>query len=439
MFKPNISPTLLDQIKQSEPHTKVLATGEKVIVDPEATTERVMLWFYLLINVGGFMNVPTAYTEKYVGWWLSFLLPLILYLPLLPLLWWLKPRIVLYPPGGSDLGNVFRILGICFKRGGLKKMFKKNGGFFEAAKPSVIAQSGHHIDVPWNDEFVVDVRRTFQATGIFCFFPFQYINDNGLGGSANALSTMLTTNGVPNDVLSNFNSLSIIFMAPVLNYGLYPLLRKYNIHYGPVARMTTGFLLACAGGAGYTILNYYAYKTGPCGHYGSSASCVDADGVSLVSNITIWWMAVPYALGGISELFVNVPAYGIAYSRAPKNMRGLVAALNLFNTAIAYAVGLACAGVIKDPYITWDFGAPTIIGLVAAGTFWWLYRDIDREEYKLTKNGDYHLQFQKGRHQEAVSVDGNSQAESTSGNHEVASKDAGVVSDEKAAENKEAS
>ena len=35
---------------------------------------------------------------------------------------------------------------------------------------------------------------------------------------------------------------------------------------------------------------------------------------SLVSNITIWWMAIPYGLGGISELFVNVPAFGIAYA-----------------------------------------------------------------------------------------------------------------------------
>jgi hypothetical protein len=97
MFKPNISPTLLDQMKSQKLETQTLKSGEKVIVDPEHTTERVMLWFYLLINVGGFMNVPTAYTEKYVGWWLSFLLPLILYLPLPILLWFLKKRIVLYP------------------------------------------------------------------------------------------------------------------------------------------------------------------------------------------------------------------------------------------------------------------------------------------------------------------------------------------------------
>ncbi|KAF1991212.1 H+/oligopeptide symporter [Aulographum hederae CBS 113979] len=393
MFKPNISPTLLDQMALTVPVTKVLKSGEKVIVDPEATTERVMLWFYFLINVGGFMNVPTAYTEKYVGWWLSFLIPLILYLPLGPLLWYIKDRIVLYPPGGSDLTNVVKIVKICFKRGGFLKLFK--GGFLEQAKPSVIAESGKPLEVPWNDEFVDDVKRAFQATGIFCFFPIQYINDNGLGGSANALSTMLTTNGVPNDVIGNFNSLSIICMAPVLNYGLYPLLRRWNIHYGPVARITTGLAMSAVGGAGYCVLNYYAYKLGPCGKYGSSETCVDADGISLVSDISIWWMAIPYALGGISELFINVPAYGIAYSRAPKNMRGLVSALNLFNTAIAYIIGLACAGVIKDPYLTWDFGGPAIAGAIASIVFYWCYRDIDKEEYKLTTNGDYHKTYKE--------------------------------------------
>ncbi|TAQ83509.1 hypothetical protein B7494_g8165, partial [Chlorociboria aeruginascens] len=392
MFKPNISPTLLDQMKNTEMQTKVLASGEKVIVDPEATTERVMLWFYLLINIGGFMNVPTSYTAKYVGYWLSFLLPFILYLPLLPLLYYLRTKLVLYPPGGSDLGNVMRILGICFKRGSWRRIGR--GGFFDAARPSVIAKSSHPINVPWNDAFVDDVVRTFQATGIFCFFPIQNLNDSGLGNTANALSTMLTTNGVPNDVIGNFNSLSIICFIPILNYGLYPLLRRWKIHYGPIARMTTGFLLAAVGGAGYTILNYYAYKLGPCGRYGSSATCVDANGISLVAPISVWWMAIPYALGGISELFVNVPAYGIAYSRAPHNMRGLVSALNLFNSAIAYAVGLATSAVVRDPFLTWDFGAPTIIGVVSAIVFYWIYHDIDKEDYYLSKNVDYHLEHE---------------------------------------------
>lgn len=67
MFKPNVSPLLLDQVTTTVPKVITLKTGERVIEDPEATTERVMLWFYLMINIGGFMGIATAYSEKYVG------------------------------------------------------------------------------------------------------------------------------------------------------------------------------------------------------------------------------------------------------------------------------------------------------------------------------------------------------------------------------------
>lgn len=385
MFKPNVSPLLLDQMASTVPIVMTTASGERVIQDPESTTERVMLWFYLLINIGGFMGVATSYAEKYVGWWLAFLIPLLLYLPLPLLLWYLYKRLVLHPPGGSDLSNVFRVMGVCFRRGGIKKLGRH--GFWDLAKPSHIAAAGLEIHTQWNDQFVDDVRRTFQATGIFCFFPIQYINDNGLGSAANFLSTMLKTDGVPNDVISNFNSLSIIVFAPILNYGLYPVLRKFNIHYGPIARITTGLLMSSIGGAGYTILNYYAYRESPCGEYGSSDCSVGTG----VADISIWWMAIPYALGGISELFVNVPAYGIAYSRAPVNMRGLVSAINLFNTAVAYLIGLACSSVVTDPFLTWDFGGPAIAGGVLTVIFYFTFRHIDSEEYVLSQNNDYQL------------------------------------------------
>ncbi|KAL2141124.1 hypothetical protein VTI28DRAFT_2783 [Corynascus sepedonium] len=393
MFKPNVSPLLLDQVTTTVPRVITLKTGERVIEDPESTTERVMLWFYLMINIGGFMGVATAYSEKYVGWWLAFLIPLILYMPLPILLWFLHKRIVLHPPGGSDLPNVFRILGICFRRGGIKRIGRH--GFWDLAKPSNIAAAGlsGRYKTQWNDEFVEDVRRTFQATGIFCFFPIQYLNDNGIGAAASFLSTMLETNGVPNDVISNFNSLSIIATAPVLNYGLYPLLRKLNVHYGPVARITTGLAMSTLGGVGYTLLNHYAYQQSPCGEYGSS-DCRVGTGVAPIS---IWWMAIPYAIGGISELFVNVPAYGIAYSRAPINMRGLVSALNLFNTAVAYAIGLACSTVITDPHLTWDFGGAAIAGGIMTVIFYFTFRHIDKEEYVLSKNKDYHLEMEGTR------------------------------------------
>lgn len=67
MFKPNVSPLLLDQVTTTVPKVVTTSSGERVIQDPESTAERVMLWFYLMINIGGFMGVATAYSEKYVG------------------------------------------------------------------------------------------------------------------------------------------------------------------------------------------------------------------------------------------------------------------------------------------------------------------------------------------------------------------------------------
>ncbi|OAQ75369.1 oligopeptide transporter [Purpureocillium lilacinum] len=392
MFKPNVSPLLLDQMSVRVPRVVTLKSGERVIEDPEHSTERVMLWFYLLINIGAFMSTATSYSARYVGWWLAFLLPLILYIPLPFMLLWLKPRLVLHKPGGSDLPNVFRVIGHCMRGGGVWRIGRD--GWWEAGKPSVIAASGRRPETHYNDQFVEDVKRTMQATGMFFFFPVQFWNDNGIGSSANFLSTMLIGNGVPNDVIGNFNSLSIIVLGPVLNYGLYPLLRNMRIHYGPVSRITTGFFISTISGLGYCILCYKAYQTNPCGWYGSTdPKCVEE---GLVSPISLWWAAIPYALGGFSELFINVPAYGIAYSRASPNMRGLLSAINLFlSVGLAYVVNLAVSAVITDPHLVWDFGAPTILGAVVTVFFYFHFRHIDKEEYVLS-DGDVSAQETSG-------------------------------------------
>ncbi|KAK4635561.1 hypothetical protein CLAFUW4_00219 [Fulvia fulva] len=64
-------------------------------------------------------------------------------------------------------------------------------------------------------------------------------------------------------------------------------------------------------------------------------------------------------------------------------MRGLVSAMNLFNTGVAYAIGLACSSVIRDPYLTWDFGGVAIAGAILTVVFYVLFRHIDKEEYTL--------------------------------------------------------
>lgn len=61
---------------------------------------------------------------------------------------------------------------------------------------------------------------------------------------------MLKADGVPNDVMNNFNSLIIIISIPIMNYGVYPWLRQKRIKFGAVAQITVGFAIATLGGLG---------------------------------------------------------------------------------------------------------------------------------------------------------------------------------------------
>ena len=55
---------------------KTTKKGDRVIMDPAVTTSRVYLYFYLMINIGSLTgSIAMVYAEKYVGFWLSYLLP----------------------------------------------------------------------------------------------------------------------------------------------------------------------------------------------------------------------------------------------------------------------------------------------------------------------------------------------------------------------------
>lgn len=333
-----------------------------------------MIRFYLLINIGAFIGVATAYLAKYVGFWASYLLPCVIYLMLPILLFFVNKRLAKQPPGGSALGDFIAVNALALRKAGLSGFGRK--GYWERVKPSVLAASGDNRHVRWDDKFVEDVRRTMGACAIFLFFPIQQINDGGLGAAANAQSASLTSDGVPNDVLDNLNPLAIIALIPIMNHFIYPLLRKLGIKFGPIKRMTFGFLIAAIGASSYAIIQHYIYKTSPCKD--AASTCDIGTGVSPLS---LWLYAIPTVVTATSEIFVNVTAYGIAYSRAPPNMKGFVMALSLFMTAISTAISLATAGAIRDPYLVWAFAGPSIIGFVLAFVFYGLFRHLDDEEF----------------------------------------------------------
>ncbi|KAK9326116.1 H+/oligopeptide symporter [Lipomyces orientalis] len=371
IFKPNVAPTLLDQHRHQKAYTKVLKSGEKVIVSPESTNTRTMLIFYGFINIGAFFTLATTYSERYVGYWLSFLEAGILYFILPVVLTLLYKRLYRQPASGySDLTHALKIIGTALRRNYFR-VWRKD--FWDAAKQSRLAAQG--VSVDWSDKLVEDVRRTLQASFIFLYFPIWTINDGGIGSVATNQGASMVTNGAPNDLLSNFNPLTIIVFIPILSHIVYPILDRFNIKFGRVSRITFGFILAAISGIWGAVVQYYVYKLSPCGYYAST--CAD------VAPISIWWQIPNTVLGAMSECFCNVTAYELAYARSPPSMRGLVMALFLFNTALASALGEVLIPAITDPYLIWVWAGPAIALFAQTVIFWFQFKHMNDESYMI--------------------------------------------------------
>ncbi|TFK50328.1 PTR2-domain-containing protein [Heliocybe sulcata] len=352
MITPSVAPLIADQCPVKSQTVKTLPTGERVIVDPSRTIENMLMMYYWAINVGALFQLATSYSEKDVGYWLAYLTPTILFL-LVPLaLTWVYKRLVKYPPQGSGTLHAVKAFTLMIRRGGFLTVLKGGDKSWNSAKPSVIlAQGGEGVKpVAWDDEFVDDLRKTFNACKVFAFFPVWYIADGGLTTIQNSMAASMTTNGAPNDLLSNFNPISTIVTVPFYNYILYPFLRRHGINFAPIRRIITGYCIGVLTMVIGAILQWQVYRTSPCGYY--STSCDIGTGVS---PITVWSQVPLYWLPPMGGILINVTAYEIAYTRSPARMKGIVMALILLMSAFSSAIVEICSPAFKDPNLIWPF------------------------------------------------------------------------------------
>lgn len=258
IFKPNVAPTIIDQYQYQREYTKVLKSGEKVLVDPETTVSHIMLIFYAFVNVGAFFSIAVVYIEKYHSFWLAFLVPGIIYFLLPVLLAAMYKRTVRKAPQGSDLTRFIKIT-VSALKASKGNVWSKN--LWHNVQPSFLAESNTHVT--YSEKDVDDARRTWQAVSIFLYIPIWNLNDGGVGSVQSNQGASMTSNGAPNDLLSHFNPLCIIVFSPLMAQVIYPFLERRKIKFGRINRMTFGFALATISGVIGAIVQYYVYQTSP--------------------------------------------------------------------------------------------------------------------------------------------------------------------------------
>lgn len=379
-FKANISPMVAEQIKDRTKRVKTLASGERVIVDPVVTISRVYLYYYFMINVGTLIgSITMVYAENYVGYWLAFLLPTIMFgfCPLV--LWACKGRYHRNPPTGSVVGNSFKLIKLGMKGKWSVNPLKtlkamKSDTFWDDIKPSRLGNDRPEW-MTFDDAWVDQVRRGFAACKVFFWYPLYWLAYNQTVSNMTSQSATLKHDNVPSDLIQNFDPVALIIFIPICDVLLYPALRKLKIQFTPIKRITWGFGVASVSMVATCVLQYYIYKTGPCGSYMND--CDDT------APISIWIQVLPYVLVAFSEIFASITGLEYGFTKAPDNMRSLVLGVYLFQTAFASALNQALVPLSNDPLLVWNYGVPAVLAALGGVGFWATFYKLDRAEDQL--------------------------------------------------------
>ncbi|PWY77400.1 MFS peptide transporter, putative [Aspergillus heteromorphus CBS 117.55] len=379
-FKSNISPLIAEQYKETRMFIKTIPkTGERVIVDPAQTITRIFLYFYFMINVGSLIgSVAMVYAEKYVGYWLAFLLPTIMF-GLCPIvLFFCRKRYTVTPPTGSVVTKAFQLWSLALKgqwSWNPMTFYRRcqSTEFWESVKPSRIANKPKWMT--FDDLWVEEVRRAVKACAVFAWYPLYWLAYGQMTNNLTSQAATMQLHGVPNDIINNLDPLALIIFIPIMDQFFYPGLRKMGFHFTPIKRIYVGYLLASASMIAAAVTQYYIYKTSPCGNHPST--CDEA------APINVWVQTVPYVLIAFSEIFASITGYEYAYTKAPKNMKSLVQSLYLFMNAISSAIQQGLTALSTDPLLIWNYGFVAVLAFVGGNLFFMCNLKLDKEEDEL--------------------------------------------------------
>jgi len=393
-FKPNVNPLIVEQLGEQHLHVKTLPSGERVLVDPAVTSERIYNWFYFFINVGALAGqISMVWVEKYVGFYLSYVLPTALLCLCPAVMIWGRKRYARREPGGSVLGPAMKTFFLAQKGRWSINPFRtwKNmhdGTFWDNVKPSRFTDETRPAWMNFDDAWVDELRRGFAACAVFCWYPLFWLCYNQTSNNLVSQAAVMQRHGVPNDVITNLNPFSLLIFIPLNDLFIYPTLRKMGIRFTPIKKIACGFYAGCAAMVWSAVVQYYIYKKSECGWHASGMRMNDSTGEMEAcppAEINVWIQSGSYILVALSEVFASITSLEYAYSKAPKNMRSMVQAFALFMTAFAAAIGQALTGLSADPLLVWNYTLVACLAFVGGTCFYLQFRHLDVIEDELNE------------------------------------------------------
>ncbi|KAF2807669.1 MFS peptide transporter [Mytilinidion resinicola] len=378
-IKANVSPLIAEQCQASKPFVRTLRGGERVIVDPAVTIQRIYMIFYMCINLGSLSAIATTSLEKSVGFWSAYLLPLITFMVGFAVLISGRKEYVVHPPKGGVVTNCFKALWIGIM----------NKGNLDAAKPSCQGQFRRSYTTPWDDRFVDELKRAVVACKVFTFYPIYWLVYNQMMNNFISQAGQTQLHNIPNDIMQNIDPLTILLFIPLLDRLLYPLLRRLSIPFPPISRITAGFLLASLAMLYAAFVQHLIYTSPPC--YSRPSACDAAKlpaGGFRPNEVHVAVQTPAYLLVGLSEIFASVTGLEYAYTKAPRSMKSFIMAVFLLTSAGGSLLGVLLAPSARDPWVGWMYAGLAVVCVGTGAVFWWVFRGLNALEEGMNGLGE---------------------------------------------------
>ncbi|KAI8308204.1 putative peptide transporter ptr2 [Colletotrichum sp. SAR11_240] len=377
-FKANISPLIAEQYELTQPRqtVKTLPSGERVIVDPVMTISRVYMRYYFLINVGALVGqVSMVYAEKYVGFWLSYLLPTIMFFCCPVVMVLCRKQYAKRPPTGSVLGKSIALVGYGIKQGHGGVFAMRKDSFWERIKPSAVPNRPSWMT--FDDAWVDEVRRGVMACAVFLWFPVFWLAYGQISNNLINQAATMRLDGLPNDIITNLNPFALLIFIPICDKLIYPAIERAGLRFTPIKKITVGFLCATLSMVVAAVIQHFIYARAPCGRSAGDVECIRERGPP---DMTVWIQTPCYILIALSEIFASITGLEYAFTKAPRNMRGLVTGVFWFVHAFSSAIAQAFVGLAADPLLVWLYTTIAIISCLGGIGFWLTFRKLDKEE-----------------------------------------------------------
>jgi POT family proton-dependent oligopeptide transporter len=181
----------------------------------------------------------------------------------------------------------------------------------------------------------------------------------------------------PNDIVAKLNPIFIIIVIPIMDFGVYPALRKMGVNFTPIKKITAGFALSSFAMVSACVIQHYIYTMSPCGKQINKLTKAKQD---CHADISVWVQVFPYGLIGMSEVLASITKLEYAYTKAPNNMKSTIQAIALSTSAVSAALGQAFVSLSEDPLLVWNYGSVAVVAMIGGIGFYLTFRKTDREE-----------------------------------------------------------